>query len=136
MKTSCGIVLHWGGAILLAHPTNAPLEGSWMPSKGGLEIDESEKECAVRETFEEIGFKVPISLLERREEIFYTNRNTTKIYKTIVLFHVYLSTQFGVDEGVEIDHSVLPNAEMDKIKWVTKKDWDRLVHFRYKDLMK
>jgi ADP-ribose pyrophosphatase YjhB (NUDIX family) len=45
--------------ILLVHPTNAPWWRAWSIPKGLVEPGEDVLDAAIRETFEEVGLRVP-----------------------------------------------------------------------------
>lgn len=50
-------------SILLVHPTGTPLEGTWSIPKGHIDKGETAEEAAVREVEEEVGIRVPMTVL-------------------------------------------------------------------------
>lgn len=52
---SCGTIVLDQNRVLLGHATG---RNYWDIPKGGIEENETPKECAIRETFEETGYKV------------------------------------------------------------------------------
>ncbi len=54
-RTACRSVVIKDGKLLLSYETRT---NQWMLPGGGLEADEGEKECVIRETTEETGFVI------------------------------------------------------------------------------
>lgn len=54
-RTACRSVVIKDGKMLLSYETGTD---QWMLPGGGLEADEDEKECVIRETAEETGFVI------------------------------------------------------------------------------
>ncbi len=76
-RTACRSVVIKDGKILLSYETKT---NQWMLPGGGLEEDEDEKQCVIRETAEETGFVIKPSecLLEIDE--YYEDRKWVNRY--------------------------------------------------------
>ncbi|MBU1706255.1 NUDIX domain-containing protein [Patescibacteria group bacterium] len=57
-KVGVGVMIIKNGKVLLGKRKNAHGEGAWCFPGGHLEFGESWKECAIRETKEEVGIKI------------------------------------------------------------------------------
>ena len=55
IRTACRAIIIRNGEILLSYETKT---NQWMLPGGGLEQNENEEECVVRETIEETGFVI------------------------------------------------------------------------------
>lgn|SRR5574343_56316 len=76
-KTSCGIIFLKGDKILLGKVTN---HSHWDLPKGGLQKNETDIECAIRETKEEIGFVVKTNELIDLGLLSYTKSKNLHLY--------------------------------------------------------
>ena len=86
MKKSAGIVIIKDKKILLCHPTNSSWNGTFSFPKGQLDKNETPKEAAIRETFEEVGIKFD-DITSKEEVIEYIDGNG-KIYKKVYYYIV------------------------------------------------
>ena len=83
MKTSAGIFILYGDKVLVGHPTNQSKLSRSIP-KGGLEVNETEIEAAIRETYEESNILFKETDLEDVPLYFkYDNKN--KRLKTFIV---------------------------------------------------
>lgn len=74
-----GIAFVRPGQILLAHPTGAPMRRTWSIPKGHQDPGETALDTARRETREEVGLWVPLSLLGEPRRI-KKNRKKSMVY--------------------------------------------------------
>ena len=73
MELSAGIIITNGHQFLIGHVT---LQRWWDIPKGRVEADETPREAAVRETFEETGLKInPNDLLDIGVYNYLPNKN-------------------------------------------------------------
>jgi ADP-ribose pyrophosphatase YjhB (NUDIX family) len=86
MRVSAGLLIIWNDKILLGHPTNAKWYGTFTIPKGGVELNETNLEAAIRETKEEIGLEFNVSdiIIEDENIINYIDKKTGEIYKKII----------------------------------------------------
>ncbi len=92
-NSSGGIVISAGLAIikekkiLLLKPKGVSSTGHFSIPKGIVEKGESYRDAAIRETFEEVGLKIPIKDLSKEEKVVkYINKGiiTKKVYYYVV----------------------------------------------------
>lgn len=86
-KISAGLAIVYDGKILLGHTTNRGWYGSYGIPKGGIEKGETHLQAALRETKEELGIKVPKSLIDKTE---YTFTLTTRKYKYTKIVYYFI----------------------------------------------
>ena len=130
MKTSAGILFIHENEVLLAHSTGAPWFGSWMPPKGGVNVDETLKQAAIRETEEEIGVRVSFGLLNRSFVIDYTDKKGL-IYKQAHIFPIKLIYKdFEMNPGIQRTGD-LQKEEIDKIDWFDYQEVEKRALYRY-----
>jgi ADP-ribose pyrophosphatase YjhB (NUDIX family) len=60
-KVAAAVLVEREGRVLLARRVNEPQQGRWSLPAGFVEADEDPKDAAVRECFEETGFKVRVT---------------------------------------------------------------------------
>lgn len=134
MKRSAGILFICEGEALLAHSTNSPMFGSWMPPKGGVEPDESILGAAIRETEEEIGIKVDASLLDSSFDIFYTDKRG-KCYKIVTIFPVEVASKNLEDNWGIKRVGGLQMEEIDQVEWMGSDEVKKRALYRYTDII-
>ena len=133
---SAGILFVCNDECLLAHSTNSRRVGSWMPPKGHLENDESPEQAAIRETEEEIGWRVRGAFLKDFFDVFYTDRNG-KLYKTVRVYVVRIEDKDPDNNGpLLLKTKDLQKEEVDEIRWCTRVDVEKLALPRYVDGIK
>lgn len=102
-------------------PTNV---GKWNCPSGYLDFDETLEECAVREVFEETGYK--ITKKNKKLELIEIDSQPTRKGMQNVLVRYTVGTAFktldDAYKGITSEHSE-PN-EVDDIKWISLKDLD------------
>lgn len=134
MKRSAGILFICGEEVLLAHSTNSPMFGSWMPPKGGVDPGESILGAAIRETEEEIGIKVDASLLDGSFDIFYTDKKG-KCYKIVTIFPVEIVSKNLEDNWGIKRVGGLQKEEIDQVEWMGSDEVKKRALYRYVDII-
>jgi 8-oxo-dGTP pyrophosphatase MutT (NUDIX family) len=130
---SAGVLFVCNGRCLLAHSTNSRRVGSWMPPKGHLEFGESPEQAAIRETEEEIGWRIRGAFLKDYFDVFYTDKSG-KLYKTVRIFVVKIENEDPNKNGpMLIKTSDLQKEEVDEIRWIDAKDVKTFALHRYVD---
>lgn len=98
----------------------ADFRGMWNCPCGYLDYDETTKECAVRECFEETGVKLPIESLifigYEDDPITANRQNVTFRFAAKIENHVTTDFKFSKEKN--------EGAEVGEIKWVKVKDID------------
>lgn len=98
----------------------ADFRGMWNCPCGYLDYDETTKECAVRECFEETGVKLPIESLifigYEDDPITANRQNVTFRFAAKIENHVTTDFKFSKENN--------EGAEVGEIKWVKIKDID------------
>lgn len=119
---SAGILFVCENRCLLAHSTNSKLKGSWMPPKGGLESRETPEKAAIRETEEEIGWRVSPLLLNKSFDVLYTDKRE-RVYKTVRIFVIRIENE-DPDKNGPLIKSVkgLQKEEIDQIRWFSSNE--------------
>ncbi len=79
-KLSAGLAIIWDGKVLLGHTTGRKLNTGWGIPKGGIDKGESKINAAIRETYEELGVKVPMDLIDKNEHTFVVTSRPKKIH--------------------------------------------------------
>lgn len=85
-KQSAGLAIIYNGMVLLGHTTSRGWYGSYGIPKGGIEKGESKLDAAIRETEEEVGIKIPKSLIDTTEHTFVVS--TKKYGHKIVYYYI------------------------------------------------
>ena len=100
--------------ILLGHTTGRGWYGSYGIPKGGIEEGEDKISAAIRETYEEVGIKVPRSLIDKTEHVFVVTSRKHKYNKTVSYFTVKINSlsQLGLKD-LKIPKSQLQTEEID-----------------------
>lgn len=86
-KYSAGLAIIYDNKILLGHTTGRGWYASYGIPKGGIELSESKLEAAIRETYEEIGIKVPLSMIDKTEHTFALTSHKHK-YSKVVYYYI------------------------------------------------
>lgn len=113
-KQSAGLVIIYNGMILLGHTTGRGWYGSYGIPKGGIEEGEDKMSAAIRETFEEVGIKVPKKLINPTEYTFVVTSRNQNYNKTVYYYIVEINelSQLGLRD-LKVPKSQLQVAEMD-----------------------
>lgn len=128
---SAGILFVCGDKCLLAHSTNSRRVGSWMPPKGHLELGESPEQAAIRETEEEIGWRIRGAFLKDYFDVFYTDKSG-KLYKTVRVFVVKIENEDPNKNGpMLLQTKGLQAEEVDEIRWFKSSEIETFALHRY-----
>jgi 8-oxo-dGTP pyrophosphatase MutT (NUDIX family) len=113
-KESAGLVIIYNGLILLGHTSGRGWYGSYGIPKGGIEDGEDKISAAIRETFEEVGIKVPRNLIDPTEHVFVLTSKNKKYNKTVYYYIVKIDSlsQIGIKE-LKLPKSQLQIEEID-----------------------
>ena len=139
MKKSAGILLVYNKKLLLAHPSNSSwTKGTYSPPKGLSEKSEELIDTAIRECWEEVSVKIYKYQIKNKEVpivVDYKEKNG-EIFKKVYLFIVQISDlgEVGLDSEV-IDKSKLQIEEVDWCGFLTKKEAEIKILWRFKDIL-
>lgn len=131
MVISCGTLIIYKNKVLLCHPTGN-VDGNYSPPKGFVDGNESYVDCAIRETFEEIGINITLKQLSLPViEIPYNKGK--KIYKKVYLFPIFISSlsEIGLD-GEIVPKSQLQLNEVDWAGFLSKEEIKKKIFWRFK----
>lgn len=81
-EQSCGVLVHDGKQVLLAHPTGRG--NYWNIPKGKLDPGETFLEAAIRETREESGIEVPADKLNFLGNFAYRKKKKLALFEWVV----------------------------------------------------
>ena len=129
---SSGLIILKQKKILLLKPKGIDSCGHYSIPKGIVEKGESYREAAVRETYEEVGLKIPLSLLSREEKsIKYINKG--KLTKIVYCYVV------KIDEKSKIP-DVIPNEWLQKEEvlhagFYSKEEAFNLIFWRFRTIL-
>lgn len=104
MKISAGTCIIYKNKILFCHPTNGSWVGTYSTAKGGVDDGEKIIDAAIRETKEEIGIDITISMISNPNkpiEIIYYNKKK-EIHKLVYLFLVKINDLSEIGLSSEI----------------------------------
>jgi len=116
-RYSAGLAIIYDGKVLLGHSAGRKPNTGYGISKGGIENGESNLQAAIRETAEEFGIKVPLSLIDKNEYTFLVTSVTYKYNKVVYYYIVNVDdlSEIGLKDIVvpkkqlqtkEIDHAL------------------------------
>lgn len=100
IRLSAGLAIIYKDMILLAKTAGRSDKKSWGIPKGGIEDGESKVDAAIRETEEELGIKVPKSLIDRTEHEIFVNARKWGYVKNIYYYIVKIDdlSQIGLKD--------------------------------------
>ena len=116
MRKSAGVLFIFKNKkILLCHPTNRSWMTSFTPPKGGIEEGESILEAALRETKEEVGITVDISMISDLNPLKIEYKKKLEVIKIVYLFVVYINQY----EEIGLKSSVVPKSDLqeEEVDW-------------------
>lgn len=139
VKVSAGvIVILRNEKLLLCHPTGHKWFDSFSFPKGGVDVDESTIDAALRELREETSVIVDKSQIENLENpitVNYKNKKGVK-YKKVILFIARINSvsDIGLDSDV-IQRERLQLEEVDWAGFLTKEDAKIKIFHRFAHLL-
>lgn len=135
MVTSAGIAIIYQDKVLLAHPTGGG-DNMWGIPKGKVEVGETLKQAASRETKEEIGVYINPDKLEKSYEIKYKNRKNKKTYKKVYYFiHKIKNLKEIKLNSFNIPKKLLHLAEIDDAKFMTSEESAEIIFWRQREIL-
>ena len=134
MKISAGIVLikTHPKRILLCHPTNAGWNKTLQFPKGELNGVEKHINAAIRETFEEVGLRIPQSDIHPGGSINYTNAKGM-VYKIV---YYYFANVDSMNLPDELPKWQLQAEEVDYAKFFTIQEAEKVIFHRFLPILK
>jgi len=95
--------------------------GKWdLSAAGHISATDTVKQAAIRETFEEIGIKITEDDLEQIDTYIFKKEGIHKY----INHYTYL---FIVQKDIDEKTIVLQKSEVDEVKFVTKKEYNRML---------
>jgi len=91
-KESAGLAIVFEGKVLLAHTTGRGWWGSYGIPKGGIDEGESKLDAAIRETYEEVGIKVPIHMIDKTEHTYTLTGKGQRVNKIVYWYIVKIES--------------------------------------------
>lgn len=138
METSAGIIITHQKKILLCHPTNATMIGTWSIPKGHIEAGEELIEAAYRETFEEIGLKLNFNDIDPDPVLIdYSKKGSKNVYKKLYCFHYEIKhlSELGLSSDV-LSFDKLQLEEVDFAAFFDVKNCGKYMFWRLEPILK
>ena len=114
-RFSAGLAIVYQGKILLAHTTGRKWSGGYGIPKGGIEDGESKIEAAIRETYEEVGIKIPEEYIHDREHSFVVTSRKHK-YNKIVYYYIVEIENLG-QLGLKDERVPKKQLQLKEVDW-------------------
>ena len=138
ISISAGTAILYKNKILLCHPTTLPWVNSFSPPKGGVDMNETLLEAALRETSEEVGIHLDVSQISNPDdpiEVLYISKKG-ELLKKAYIFIVKIKSLSEIDASNEVlDKSRLQASEVDWAGFMTKEEAENKIFFRFKPLL-
>lgn len=119
-KESAGLVIIYDNKVLLAHTTSRGWYGSYGIPKGGIERGESKLDAAIRETMEEVGIKIPKSLIDTTE---YTFTVSTKKYGHKIVYYYIVTINNLSQIGLKDLRVPKKQLQVEEVDWAGFMDY-------------
>lgn len=132
-KKSCGILFIFDNKVLLCHSTGSAWKGPrsiYLPPKGGIEENETNEECASRETFEEVGITILPSRLKNKKVIKISGTKDNYLF----VFTLSSLSEIGLNDLV-LPKLKLQLKEIDHAKFYTKEEASKLLRGNWKNII-
>lgn len=136
MKRSAGIAIVWQGQVLLVHTTGRKFTTGYGIPKGGIDKGETELQAAIRETYEEVGIKVPKKLIDRTPYTFVVTSRKHKYNKIVTYFIAEIDSleQIGLN-GPKVPKSQLQIKEVDDARFLDRNSASKVIMKSQVDLI-
>ena len=138
ISISAGTAILYKNKILLCQPTTLPWVNSFSPPKGGVDMNETLLEAALRETSEEVGIHLDVSQISNPDdpiEVLYISKKG-ELFKKAYIFIVKIKSLSEIDASNEVlDKSRLQASEVDWAGFMTKEEAENKIFFRFKPLL-
>lgn len=116
MQTSCGtLIYNQYNEILMGHSTGNVF---WDLPKGGIEIDESEISCALRECKEETGLELDINCMIELGLFSYNRQKNIHLFKYFLKKEEVDLSKLNCSTYFTHHYTKLMVPEFDDFKWV------------------
>ena len=114
-RESAGLAIVYQGMVLLAHSTGNSWQTGYGLPKGGIDPGESPIDTAIRETWEEVGIKVPKSMVQQPAHTYILTSRKYKYTKTVQWFIVQVESL----KEIGLKDLVVPKSQLqlDEIDW-------------------
>lgn len=113
-RESAGLAIVYQGMVLLAHATGRAWQTGYGLPKGGIEPGETAMAAAIRETREEVGIKVPKSMVQPHARTYTLTSHKYKQTKTVQWFIVEVERLADIGlNGLVVPKSQLQLSEID-----------------------
>jgi len=114
-RESAGLAIVYQGMVLLAHATGRAWQTGYGLPKGGIEPGETAIAAAIRETREEVGIKVPKSMVQPYARTYTLTSHKYKQTKTVHWFIVQVESL----EEIGLNDLVVPKSQLQlsEINW-------------------
>lgn len=121
-RESAGLAIVFENRVLLAHSTGRGWWKSYGIPKGGIEPGETALDAAIRETYEEVGIRVPRSLVQPTAYEYILSSKKGRQSKRVQWFVVHLSSL----EQVGLSSLVVPKKQLQ----LSEVDWAGFIDLR------
>ena len=127
-RYSAGLAIVYNGMILLGHSAGRKFNSGYGIPKGGIEKGESNLKAAIRETKEEFGISVPMSLIDQNEYTFVVTAPKYKYNKVVYYYIVKVDdlSQIGL-KGALIPKGQLQKEEIDDARFMTRAEASKVI---------
>lgn len=114
-RESAGLAIVYQGMVLLAHSTGNSWQTGYGLPKGGIDPGESPIDAAIRETREELGIKVPNSMVQQPARTYILTSRKYKYTKTVQWFIVQVESL----KEIGLNDLVVPKTQLQlsEINW-------------------
>jgi ADP-ribose pyrophosphatase YjhB (NUDIX family) len=129
METSAGIILTYKKKILVAHPTNSAITGTWSIPKGHVEEGEELLEAAYRETLEETGLKLDFNNIDPDPILIQYTKKNGPVYKKLYSYHYEVQSL----SSIGLDYEIVPfqQLQLEEVDFAAFLDENNLKKFMF-----
>ena len=125
VKQSAGIAIVFGSKVLIGHATGKPSHTAYTIPKGGIDKGETILQAALRETYEEVGIKVPKKLIPSTyKTVSYVKSKKARYPKDAPIgthwkdVHYYIVQIDSLDQiGLKDEIIAKSNLQLEEIDW-------------------